>query len=93
MADIHIDFGPHPKRVLINTRLDREPSTWEQPAIVMGFVVVHVHTVPVYGLAEAVTRSVYEILPETSLVDDRARRSVNFPATEITAIPGGVLDQ
>ena len=66
--------------------LDREPGAGNQPALVVGFVVVHVCAVSVDFLPQAVPRAMDELLAESRPVDHVARRAVHFVAPQLPTV-------
>ena len=93
VGDNHIDFGPHAEVGKVHARFNREAGAREQSAVVVRFVIVHVHAVAVDGFAEAVSGAVEDVVSEASLVKHRARRAVNLPPTQIPAAAGRLFDE
>ena len=72
-----------PKSVEVHARLDCKAGAGQQAAIVVGFVIVHVHAVAVDRLAEAVTGSMQNLVAVAAPPSntDEAARSTSQPCS------------
>ena len=93
LADKHVDLGPDAISVRVNTGFNREAGSRQQPPVVVGLVVVHVHAVAVHVLAEAVSGPMDELRSEASAFDDFPAGAVDFVSPEVTAIADRRLHQ
>src|SRR5439155_22354656 len=66
-------------------RLDRKASSRQHQAVFARFEVVHVRTVAVDLLPDAMPRAVNELLAVARLFDHRSRRLIDLPAGERAA--------
>src|ERR1043166_2803995 len=82
LADEHVDLGPDAERVRVDARLDREAGAGDQPALVVGLVVVHVDAVAVHFRAEAVPGAMDELRAEPRLLDDRPACAIDFETAQ-----------
>src|SRR4029453_2665287 len=65
----------------------------DQPPIVVGLVIVHVDSVAVHVLAEAVSRPVNELRAESRPFDDVAARAIDLVSAEIALLADRGLDE
>ena len=82
-----------PKSAKVDAGLDREAGAGEQPAIVVRFVVVHVHAVAVHRLAEAVACAVQDVVAVAGVLQHRGRGTVDFPAAHLPSGAARVLHE
>ena len=81
----HIDLSADAEIVEIHAGFDREAGAREEPAIVVGFVVVHVDAVAVHGLAEAVAGAVQDRVAVAGVFSTVRRGAIDFPAAQVAA--------
>ncbi len=86
-------FRAHAERIEIETRLDGEPCAGEQPSIIVGFVIVHVHTVAVHVAPEIMPGSMQNSFPKPRLLEHVPRRAIDLPPTQIALVAGCLPDQ
>src|SRR5215204_1393763 len=89
----HIHLGAHAKCLEVHARLDGESRAGDDPPIVVGFVIVHVHTVTVDVLAETVAGAVKDPFAVSSLLDHLPGRAIDFPSADVASSAGRILDQ
>ena len=93
LSVIHVDFGPDSEGFEIQTRLDGEPGAWNQPPIVVAFVVVHMHAVTVHVSPEVMTCAMQNPFPEPGTLEHVPGRAVDLPSAQVPLIPGRFLRQ
>src|SRR5260370_2053185 len=82
ITDIHIRFAPYAESRQINSWLNRITRVRDQVPYVMCFESVHIHSVAVHSLSDAVPGAVEEIFRVTRFFNDAARRFVHLPSLE-----------
>src|SRR5262245_54990947 len=87
VAHNHVDLGPYPKRLCVDTGFNRETGARQETAVVVGFIIVHVDPVSVHFLTQAMPRSMDELVAVPEAGDDVARRAVDLPA--LNWLPSG----
>src|SRR5260221_13975845 len=74
LANVNVDFAANPKLAQVNSRLNRSARARDQAARIARFQPIHVDTVAMHALADAVSSAMKKIFAISGGVDDRARR-------------------
>src|SRR5215510_12081563 len=89
-APIHVDLGPDAKGFEIEAGFNRKTRAWQQPAIVMSLVIVHVDAVAVHRLPETVPGPMHDAIAVALILEHGTRCLVHFPSPEIAPLAGCV---
>src|SRR3954463_6465081 len=92
LADEHVDLGAYAERARVDARFNGKPGAGNQAALVVRFVVIHVHAIAVHLGAEAVAGPVDELAAEAALVEQIAAGAIDLVAADLAAVLHARLD-
>src|SRR6266550_2679538 len=92
-SDEHVDLRPNAEFCRVNPWLDREAGAWNQPALIVRFVVVHVYAVSVHLLPQAVAGSMDELRTVPGALDHLARCAVDLVSAQLAPRSGGAFHE
>src|SRR5438552_1734661 len=81
-ADEHVDFRPNPEVRQIDAWFHGEQGAWEDPAVIVGFEIVHVRARSVHFFADRMPGAMHEVLAEAFTLDMGAGGIVDFVAAK-----------
>src|SRR4051794_23057789 len=91
-VDEDVDLATDPEVVEVDPGFNREARPAQDEPLVMRLEVIHVGTIAVRLLADAVARPVDEPGPVAGVIDDPARGGIDLPAVQGPARGEGRAD-
>ena len=72
-----------PKESTVNPWFDGKSGAGQQPPVVVGLVVVHVHAIAMHVAPEIMTGSMQNPFPESGLLQNVPRRAIDLPSSQV----------